>query len=99
NPIEPGTTVLRRRDLVRADVDGANLTRRTDALRHLTGKISTTATELQHPFTGPQIERRDDRTTPDNQVVRFGNGLLKASHIAGKRQPAHDASRTVRLTC
>jgi hypothetical protein len=65
DPIELGTAVLRCGDLVRADVDGADPTSRADALRRLTGKVSTTATSsnTRSPVLGLSAARTVPRRT------------------------------------
>jgi hypothetical protein len=92
DPGEFGTASLRRRYLIGADVNSADPTRRPDKLGGLMREIAASATQLQYPLAGPQIQRLEHDAAADDGVVRFGEGALQPRHIAGERKRAHDAS-------
>jgi hypothetical protein len=91
-PSELGTASLRCGNLIGADVDCMDPTRRPDKSGGLMRVIATSATQLQHPLAGPQILRLEDYAAADDQVMRLGDGPLQPRHIAGERKRVHDAS-------
>jgi hypothetical protein len=47
--------------------------------------MAASATQLQCPLAGPEIEPLQHYAAADDQVVRLGDGPLQPRHIAGER--------------